>query len=142
MFEVVTISVAGTPAPQGSKRHVGGGRMIEMSKALPPWREAVRAEAQRAMEGRPVLEGPLMVEIHFRLPRPKGHYGARGLRPSAPPLPDKKPDIDKLARAVLDGCKTGGVYGDDSQVVHLVARKVYADHLFAPGAIITVSGRV
>src|ERR1700676_3259288 len=35
------ITVRGIPAPQGSKRHVGGGRMIEMSKAVGPWREAV-----------------------------------------------------------------------------------------------------
>jgi crossover junction endodeoxyribonuclease RusA len=45
----VIIVVRGIPAPQGSKRHVGGGRMIESSRAVGPWREAVRAETQRVM---------------------------------------------------------------------------------------------
>ena len=61
-FTVVTIKVSGEPAPQGSKRHVGGGRMIEASKKLPPWREAVRAEVQRTMVERGLvpLEGPVI----------------------------------------------------------------------------------
>lgn len=32
--------IPGRPAAQGSKRHVGGGRMIEQSKYLKPWRTA------------------------------------------------------------------------------------------------------
>lgn len=38
----------GTPAPQGSKRHVGRGVMIESSKNLKPWREAVKYAALAA----------------------------------------------------------------------------------------------
>jgi Holliday junction resolvase RusA-like endonuclease len=37
-----------------------------------------------------------------------------------------KPDIDKLARAVLD-CLSGTVIKDDSQVVILNVRKEYGD---------------
>ena len=141
-FTIVTIKVSGEPAPQGSKRHVGGGRMIEASKKLPPWREAVRAEVQRTMVERGLvpLEGPVICKVHFFLPRPQGHFGKRGLLPSAPSFPWKKPDVDKLARAVLDGAKAGGVYRDDAQVIDLHVRKDYADGPMAPGAIISVSG--
>jgi crossover junction endodeoxyribonuclease RusA len=137
------ITVRGVPAPQGSKRIVkaknGEARMIEMSKAVGPWREAVRAETQRACHGRTLLaSGPVMVEITFGLPRPKGHYGtgrnADKVRDSAPWYPAGRPDVDKLARAVLDGLTEGGAWADDGQVVCLTVRKVYD----TPGCIIRV----
>jgi crossover junction endodeoxyribonuclease RusA len=133
---MITIEVRGLPAPQGSKRHVGGGRMVEMSKAVGPWREAVRAETQRAMGiGGPLglrggpLTGPIQVTITFRLSRPKSHYrtgrNADLLKPSAPIAPDGKPDLDKLVRAVLDGLTEGGAWLDDAQVTQLSAVKRY-----------------
>lgn len=141
--------VAGTPAPQGSKRHVGGGRMVEMSKAVGPWREAVRAEAQRLQRPEEGIEdigtflpGALSVTVVFVLKRPASHYrtgrNAHLLRDAAPPFPAGRPDVDKLARAVLDGLVTGGVMADDGQVVSLSAAKVYARDGEAPGAIIEV----
>lgn len=136
--------VAGTPAPQGSKRHVGGGRMVEQSKAVGPWREAIRAEAARlSWYEIPGSHDPVTVAVTFILKRPAGHYrtGASTrhlLRDSAPPYPAGRPDVDKLARAVLDGLVMGGVMADDSQVVDLVARKRYAPDGEAPGAVIEV----
>lgn len=126
------ITVNGIPAPQGSKRHVGGGRMVEMSKAVGPWREAVRAETQRRRQARTFIEGtPVEVHVTFVLPRPKGHYrtgrNAALLRPAAPKYPAGRPDLDKLARAVLDGLTAGGAWKDDSQVVLLQLAKFYAD---------------
>lgn len=145
------IRVNGVPAPQGSKRHVGGGRMVESSRVVGPWREAVRAEAQRAntvtgFDGRPSsapLYAPLSVTIVFVLPRPLSHWGgthhdAGYIKPSAPKYPAKRPDLDKLCRAVLDGLVAGGVMADDSQVCSINSAKVYASNGEAPGAIIEV----
>jgi crossover junction endodeoxyribonuclease RusA len=136
------IDVRGVPAPQGSKRHVGGGRMIEQSKAVGPWREAVRAETQRARQvahTSPVV-GPVKVELIFRMGRPKSHFGtgrkAGNVKPGAPKRPAARPDLDKLARAVLDGLTAGGAWKDDSQVVVLVAEKLYAA---GPGCRIVVT---
>lgn len=137
------ITVRGIPAPQGSKRHVGNGRMVESSKAVGPWREAVRAETQRTIAETPVEDlrlhwHPVVVDIVFYLPRPKGHMSARGgPRDSAPVHHTTRPDLDKLARAVLDGLTAGGMWSDDNQVVRLVAEKQYADD-YPPGALITV----
>jgi Holliday junction resolvase RusA-like endonuclease len=86
----------------------------------------------------PPREGALWVEVTFRLPRPKGHMGKRGLRPSAPRFPATRPDLDKLCRAVLDGLTSGGAYGDDAQVTVLTAEKVYASETRAPGCTIRV----
>jgi crossover junction endodeoxyribonuclease RusA len=133
----VIITVRGTPAPQGSKRHVGGGRMIEMSKAVGPWREAVRAETQRAMESADAsgwiaeFDGPVAVFIGFYLPRPKS-------TPRKVVYPAKRPDLDKLARAVLDGLTMGGAWQDDSQVIRLQVQKNYAGPANPPGCDIEI----
>jgi len=133
------IEVHGIPAPQGSKRHVGGGRMVEQSRAVGPWREAVRTETQRALD-KQRLAGfearvPVMVEITFWLARPKS-------APKSLTIPVKRPDVDKLARAVLDGLVAGGAFADDSQVFHLTARKLFADlsATRSPGCTITIEG--
>lgn len=128
---MITIEVAGLPAPQGSKRHVGNGRMIEMSKAVAPWREAVRAETQRAMDGTMPLEGALEVRINFWLPRPAS-------APRRVTHPAKRPDLDKLIRAVLDGLTAGGAWKDDGQVVTLLATKRFADGS-GPGCSIQIT---
>ena len=137
---MITIHVNGIPAPQGSKvgfiRGNGSAGVRESSKAVGPWRDAVRTETQRAI-GVPYDDGPVWVEITFRLPRPKGHHGARGLRPSAPARPAVKPDLDKLARAVLDGITAGGAIRDDAQVCVLTVEKTYADD-HPPGCVIRV----
>ena len=57
----LTVIVYGTPAPQGSKRHVGHGRMIEQSKRVKPWRNDVKAAAETAI-----------VEWEQRRPLPSG----------------------------------------------------------------------
>jgi crossover junction endodeoxyribonuclease RusA len=136
------VVVNGRPAPQGSKRHVGGGRMVEMSKAVGPWREAVRAETQRAAAAVIWPDGwPVTVDVVFYLQRPAGHYGTGrnggAVKASAPGYPAGRPDVDKLARAVLDGLAMGGAFTDDSQVVSLTAIKRWADG-HPPGASIHV----
>ena len=129
------IEVAGIPAPQGSKRHVGNGRMVESSRAVGPWREAVRAETQRACgqlghAALPAPGQPIAVSIAFYLPRPKS-------APKSVRLPAKRPDLDKLTRAVLDGLTAGGALADDGQVTSLKAHKMFAGDR-GPGCTIEI----
>lgn len=130
----LTFTVFGNPAPQGSKRHVGRGILVESSPALKDWRLDVTMAARKAMEGRLPLEGAVAVALTFSLRKPTS-------MPKKVLWPTKRPDVDKLARGVLDALTAGGVFGDDSQVVHLVADKCYAGTLGAldiPGVEITV----
>jgi crossover junction endodeoxyribonuclease RusA len=134
----VRITVAGIPAPQGSKRHVGGGRMVEQSRAVGPWREAVRAETQRVMSNDGTADNwnttktwPVIVQIVFRLPRPKS-------APASVIWPAKRPDVDKLARAVLDGLVAGGAIADDCLVVYLSAKKTFASETRGPGCDVII----
>jgi Holliday junction resolvase RusA-like endonuclease len=142
----ICFTVHGVPAPQGSKRHVGNGVMVESSKRVKPWRQDVQAAAEEALLGSvPYLtlwDGPVAVEITFRFARPKGHYrtgrNAHILREAAPQHPNVRPDIDKTTRAVLDALKTAGALKDDAQVTDLHAVKRYCRRDQILGAIITI----
>jgi len=140
-----TIVVHGIPAPQGSKRHVGGGRMIESSKAVGPWREAIRGSVLATFGQVTPLEGPLSVDVTFVFDRPRSHYGtgrnSRIVRPSAPVFPATRPDLDKLCRALFDALTDAHVWHDDGQVVRLVAFKRWADDKTwsDPGAVIHIT---
>jgi len=138
----LTFSVLGTARPQGSKRHVGGGRMVEMGKDLKPWRSAIGMEAANAMTEQP-WTCPVRVKLTFFLIRPKGHFGtgrnALTLKPSAPRFPSSTPDLDKLVRAVLDAL-TGIAFRDDGQVQALDCMKLYADEHY-PGVVVEVVPR-
>ena len=72
----LVITVHGTPAPQGSKRHVGRGIMVESSAKVKPWREAVKHAALDAITPGTSQEfaAAVLVDVTFRLQRPKGHY--------------------------------------------------------------------
>jgi crossover junction endodeoxyribonuclease RusA len=108
-------SVEGVPAPQGSKRHVGNGRMIEASKYLPAWRKAIETEC-RSLFDEP-MDGALEVELWFYLPRPSS---------VSREYPSVMPDVDKLVRAVGDGLTQGGAIADDARIVDLHAYKRYS----------------
>lgn len=139
MTAAARMRIYGLPAPQGSKRHIGGGRMVEASRKVGPWREAVVSEAQRLGYAGLRFDEPLAVRITFYLPRPVSHRGARGLRPSAPVWPAKVPDLDKLVRSTLDGLVQAAVMSDDARVVIVHARKTYDDEQ-AAGALIHITG--
>jgi Holliday junction resolvase RusA-like endonuclease len=67
------------------------------------------------------------VSITFAMPRPKSHSGAKGLKASAPVAHVGKPDVDNLAKLILDQLtRSGNVWRDDSQVVSLMAHKFWA----------------
>lgn len=133
----IDLDVLGTPAPQGSKRHVGHGILVESSTAVQPWREAIVSEALRSGHAGSRLTGPVLLHVTFYLPRPKSHHGARGLLPSAPPRPHRKPDADKLLRSTMDALTQAGLVVDDAQITTIRAAKRYADHR-PPGARITL----
>ena len=127
MTTKIKFFVPGTPAPQGSKRALGPGRMIEMSKNVGPWRERIALAAHNAMKGQPLFPGPTAIFINLVLPRPKST--PKTYTPDA----IKRPDIDKLARACLDAI-TGVIIADDAQIIELQATKRVAGIGETPGA--------
>lgn len=146
----ISLTVYGLPAPQGSKRHVGNGVMIESSKKVKPWRQDVKQAALDAvagLDGWTPLDGPLVASMVFAFARPKGHYrtgrNAHLLRDAAPPRPHGMPDLSKILRSTEDALK-GIVWHDDARVVgYTRLGKFYAgtdapDVLSMPGCVIRV----
>lgn len=140
---MLTITVIGCPAPQGSKKFVGvskrtgRGIMVESSKRVKPWRESVKYAALEAVANGQGITGPVSLDITFTLPKPK----------SAPERsrtwPDKKPDLSKLIRSTEDSLTEAGVFEDDARIVECSCRKAFPgehpDALHVPGAVIRVS---
>jgi len=134
MTAAIGFYVIGTPAPQGSKRHVGRGILVESSKAVKPWREAVKYAAEPHRPHEP-LDGPLALRVTFTLARPKS-------APKRRTLPDTRPDLDKLLRSTCDAIGEAGLWTDDARVVEITAAKVWPGDPLAlpvPGAVIGIA---
>jgi len=126
------------PRPQGSKKYVGSRRtaagnniplIIEASPGLPVWRKAVSDAVVQAMHDSGDLskfDGAVKVEAVFYVTRK---------RTVTRDLPTVPPDVDKLARSLLDSLKP--VWRDDSQVVRLEVSKKYATG--QAGVAVTIS---
>ena len=132
---MISFFVPGTPKPQGSKRgfvnkHTGKVAMVESAGApLKDWRGDVKRFAVDAMAEMPAFPGPVALALEFQLQRPKSHPKTRIT------YPEKRPDVDKLARSVLDAL-TSVCFLDDAQITELVAVKRWAHDV--PGVAIRV----
>jgi crossover junction endodeoxyribonuclease RusA len=137
-----TFTVLGKPAPQGSKRHVGRGILLESSKRCKPWRQDVKYAALEALPDGwyAMMDKPILVSVTFIFARPKGHFRTNGeLKPKAPShCTARVGDTDKLCRSILDAL-SNSVFSDDSQVIALNAQKRYATRNEQPSAIITIA---
>ncbi len=143
MSDPIRLTVYGTAQPQGSKTGFVGksgkvvmveGRRGPAQEAFKDWRGAVAHAARSWQEdqgahGQVLLDESVYVEITFWMPRPKS-------APKWKVWASGRPDIDKLARAVLDAI-TGTILLNDSRVVRLVCEKPYT--LDAPRAEIVVT---
>lgn len=120
--------IYGEAIPQGSAKAFtprGWRRPIITSDnvRLKSWRQLVAEGAQVALlklqpAERVLAIGGVRLTVAFYLPRPQS-------LPKKITAHTKKPDVDKLVRAVCDAL-TSIVYSDDRQVCELVAVKQYA----------------
>lgn len=133
----LAVFVAGDPAAKGNIRYLGqrGGRAIltDATKGLKPWDSRIRSTLLDD-EGRPraVFSDGVHVEAEFVMPRPKSTPKSK-----TPPA-IKKPDLDKLARALLDAITSAGVWRDDAQVTGLAITKRIAKLGETPGCHIEI----
>jgi Holliday junction resolvase RusA-like endonuclease len=125
----VSLSVTGNPASQGSHA-IMYGRIVQVNSSKhKAWRKAIVQEAIATMpdDWQPIDE-PCELIVNFYLPKPKTVDRQ---------LPSVSPDLDKLIRAVGDSLTDSGVVTDDSRIVRISARKLYAEGI-QPGATIQV----
>lgn len=127
----LVISVAGRPAPQGSKHHGEHKQMRESSVYLPAWRAAVKKAVYEEYRARgvepdalPLFVGPVGVDVTFLLPANR--------------RADSAPDLDKLLRSTWDALTAARAWEDDGRVVMAVARKGAVARGDPTGAVIEV----
>lgn len=131
---MIQFTVYGSPVPQGRPRFARVGpyvRTYDPAKSR-SWKDAVALQARDELKGgKKLLEGPLWMFLHFKLPRPKS-------LPKKVQHHTKKPDLDNLVKGVKDGLK-GICYADDSQVVRLAATKEYGEQPCVMVRIVTAT---
>jgi Holliday junction resolvase RusA-like endonuclease len=82
----------------------------------------VKLEAQKHIK-KPI-DGPVGLYIHFYLPRPKKLIWKTKQMPAI--YTDKRPDIDNLAKSVIDGLNNIA-FRDDGQIAMLHIQKRYCE---------------
>jgi Holliday junction resolvase RusA-like endonuclease len=131
----MTAFVPGLPRPQGSMRAFKVGNRVSITHAkggeLGVWRSACATAFRDVWGDTPPLDEPVVVVIDFFLPRPAS-------APKRVQMPARKPDIDKLVRAVLDSLTDAQVLTDDARVVTLSASKFFASPIRPLGARVQV----
>lgn len=113
---MIEFNVDGNPVPQGSMKVINGHILHSQGSALAVWRSSIALAARFA--GANLIDGAICVEVTFRVRRPKSVKRE---------YPTVAPDLDKYVRGLLDAL-TGIAYNDDSQVVKIIAEKIYADN--------------
>lgn len=102
--------VPGKPKTKGSLDFYGRGKVAQTVRGSTRWAQMIEEVSRREYGVKEPMSGAVSVHLIFVLERD--------------PLAERAGDIDKLARNVLDALKKAGVYGDDNQVVKLVAEKI------------------
>ena len=137
----ISVKAVGTPKPQPRPRaFVRGGRAsVYNPESAKEWKKAVRFSVHGILPG-PIIK-PVNVALFFYIPRPKSHYRngkfSHVLKDSSPKRHVKTPDVDNLAKAVLDALTDSKIWIDDAQVVSLIIYKEWAD-LIEPGCQIKI----
>lgn len=148
MKEPITFFVEGDPKGQPRARACIRGKRAGVYDpgTADAWKMAV-AEAWRhkvAPENAPRLspfETAVSLRLSFWFRRPKGHYGsgknAGALKDSAPRVHTAKPDLDNLAKAVMDVLTRLGAWTDDAIVCRLDVSRGWAQS--QPGCQISIT---
>jgi Holliday junction resolvase RusA-like endonuclease len=124
----LSFTIPGEPRGKGrprASRFAGGVRLYTDAKTA-NYEGLIAYTAQQALGSAEPLSGPLCVTVLVRLaPRASTSQKARADMLAGVLRPTKKPDLDNIVKAVLDGCN-GVAFRDDALVCWINAGKVYA----------------
>ena len=120
--------VEGNPVGKGRPRFRRTKNFVQTytDSKTAAWEEKVKSAAKQGMGDTPPLETPVSVYGYFGLSVPSSHSKKRTTAClEGREAPSKKPDLDNMAKAVLDAMN-GVVFKDDSQIINLHLKKVYS----------------
>ncbi len=121
--------------PRGKARPINYGTKVVKDEKTAAYENRVALAAHAALGDQKRFDGAVAVRIvaYFQPPA-STRPGPRQKMLSGDMQFIKRPDIDNLAKAVLDGCQ-GVAFPNDRSVAELLATKVYADQ---PGVHVTI----
>ena len=126
---MIHFKIEGKPVPQGRPRAVrmgAGVRMYDPPKSK-VYKQMVAAKVRSYMKinGIQTITEPLAVHLNFYFTPPKS-YSKKRIRAieAKEELFTKKPDLDNLAKLILDSCNNL-LFKDDSQIIGLTIGKHY-----------------
>lgn len=134
----LSFTIPGTPKGKGRPRivKIAGFSRLAADEKTANYESLVALAAERALAGRPMLDGPLALHVTVRLcPADSASRKATAAMLSGEIAPTKKPDLDNCIKAVLDGCNAVA-FRDDALVTRITAAKVYAE---TPGVDVTIT---
>lgn len=118
-WPTVSFFVPGDPMTKGdhTAQTVGVRTFIREKNAgrKQNWRAHAADLARAARGAAPIFDEAIRVSMLVMRVRPKGHFGVKGLKASAPSYPTSKPDLDKLQRSLGDALN-GVLWRDDAQI--------------------------
>ena len=134
----INYTVVGIPKPQArpkffSRTLKSGKHFTSTYSPKTSWFDIVYIETLKIKNSlKKRLVGALELNLIFCMPIPKSiskkkreqlHYVI------------KKPDVDNLAKAVMDAMNNTGIWEDDSQIASLQVKKIYSEE---PRCLITI----
>lgn len=124
----IAFTVPGQPQGKGRPRISKIGqhaRMFTPAKTV-AYEGLIAHEAQLALRGAPLLDGPVDVNLHIECQVPASwSQKKQRLALAGEIFPTTKPDIDNVVKAIFDGCN-GVLWRDDVQVVNVCIAKRYS----------------
>lgn len=125
IVDEISFVVKGQPHGKGRPRHTKNGHVYTDPKTR-AYENEIWVACKGAIWGRKPFAHAVEVEVHAEVKTPSSaSKKAENAMLCGMVLPETKPDIDNVVKAVLDGCN-GVAFADDKQVVKLTAWKEYS----------------
>jgi len=122
---VIQFFIPGDPVPKGRPRMTRSGHTYTPEKTR-TYESKIALFGSQAMSGKPLLEGPLRVEMMVVLPIPERWNKKKKEEALACRLlPTGRKDLDNFIKC-LDGLN-GIVWVDDGQICSIMAKKAYGE---------------
>lgn len=134
----ITFFLPGPPKGKGRPRATSRGGHVRLytDDQTVAYENRIENAAVRELGGRPGFDGPCSIYLRAVFPIPKSaSKAAKAAMAAGEVEPGKKPDLDNILKAVLDGLNHVA-FTDDALVTSIRAVKVYGE---LPGVFVSLT---